>query len=67
VIQEKTITGTALKVTSASKSSGGKIKFDNSTPAQGGSDSGGSKSTTKASSAKKKRSDSVERYKDIDS
>ena len=37
----KTTTGTALKVTSASKSSGGGVKHSGSTPARGGSNSGG--------------------------
>lgn len=66
VTVNKTITSTALEVTSASKSSGGSIKKSGSTPANGGSNTksggGGSKSKTVDLT---KKSDVVDRYKEI--
>lgn len=66
VTVDKTITSTALEVTSASKSSGGSIKKSGSTPVNGGSNkkSGGGGSKPKKVDLTKK-SDVVDRYKEI--
>ena len=63
----KQTTGQALKVTSASKSSGGNVKHSGSNPAQGATNSpkgGGGGGTKKAEPTKK--SDVVERYKELE-
>lgn len=68
VTQEKQVTGTALEVTSASKSSGGNVKSKGSTAGNGGSNSkkGGGGGGGKPKKADKvKKSDVVERYKEI--
>lgn len=70
----KTVAGTALKVTSAAKSSGGAVKHAGSTPANGGSNSkkgkggggGGGSSAKPEKVDKTKKSDVVERYKEIE-
>ena len=62
VYTEKTVIGTALKVTSASKSSGGKIKKVGSTTANGGSNSTAPKDTSPPK--QQKRSEVGERYKE---
>ena len=67
---EKTVAGTALKVTAASKSSGGTVKHSGSTPAHGGSNTGkssgggggGGKSNKQASKQHKDPTDEKERY-----
>ena len=67
VYTEKTVTGTALKVTSASKSSGGGIKHTGSTTANDGSNatkpSGGGSKPSKTS--KTHQTKVVDRYKEI--
>ena len=69
VNKTKTTTGTSLEVTSASKSSGGNIKFSGSNPivdtgtSGGGGGGGGGTSSTPA--VKKKKSDVVDRYKEV--
>ena len=70
VTTTKTVQGTALKVTSASKSSGGGVKHGGSTSANGGSNGGGgggggSKPKSTADSRGKK-TDIVDRYKEVD-
>ena len=68
VTQTKEVTGTALEVISASKSSGGAIKSAGSAPKQGGSNGGKKNGGKKSSPAEKvkftKQSDVVERYKE---
>ena len=70
VVQEKEVTGTALEVTSASKSSGGKIKSSGSTANNGGSNKGGKKGggggSSKKSEGKPQKTDVVDRYKEIE-
>jgi hypothetical protein len=70
---EKTITGSALKVISAGKASGGAVKKKGSPPANGGSNSGkkskgggggGGSKPQKADNVKK--TDVVDRYKELD-
>lgn len=67
VTQEKQVTGTALEVTSASKSSGGNVKSKGSTAGNGGSNSkkGGGGGGKPKKADKVKKSDVVERYKEI--
>lgn len=62
VTTKKTVAGTALEVTSAAKSSGGKVKFENSTPASGGSNSNKPKGGGGGKDSKKPKSKDVERY-----
>lgn len=69
----KTVAGTALEVTSASKSSGGNVKHSGSTTAHGGSnapkkpDGGGGGGSSKSNPAKPtKKSDVVQRYKEVE-
>lgn len=62
VTTEKTIAGTALKITSASKSSGGNVKQKGSVTSGGGSNS---KVTTPKKAATVHKSSVSERYKEI--
>ena len=71
VTTKKTVAGTSLKVTSASKSSGGNVKHSGSTTANGGSNrsggggGGGGSKPKPTSESRGKKTDIVDRYKEI--